>query len=36
MPDLFWLAKLDEDGNVRESWNYETWLIWWWSDVKKN
>jgi hypothetical protein len=33
--DLFFEAKFDEYGNVRNGWNYETWLKWWWADVPK-
>lgn len=35
MPDLFYDAKFDENGNVREGWNYEAWVTWWWSEVAK-
>ena len=33
--DLFYLAKYDERGNVREGWSYTEWLTWWWADVAK-
>lgn len=33
--DLFYLAKFDETGNVREGWSYTAWLEWWLEFVPK-
>lgn len=34
MTDLFYLAKYDDQGNVRDGWSYTEWVTFWWSAVK--
>jgi hypothetical protein len=33
--DLFYTAKFDENGEVREGWSYVEWLAFWWDSVPK-
>ena len=33
--DLFYIAKFDSGGNVREGWDYIRYLEWWWADAPK-